>query len=330
MQASDDEQCMGPLVLVRDLSGEFKSRGASAYDESVLTIWQEHRNAADEALKSKDAKAAIAALEQALILRPDWAQGFLALHTVLMRNGEGGAAQAVLLKGFSESIKRVQVVLSSGPDPTPEVRVAQSFLEKMAKSGDDAGCRVCGVQTIDEQGSELLLYKDDISGETLLNSKATPVRLLFLDVDGVLNKSGSKECGDLHCEPFARLMRVLHESGCSVVLSTSWRSFDELRPLILGVLPAGSVVGQTRKGFENHTRPREIQAFLEIPEVAAAVSQEGAEWAVADDMDLVAMAAADTTLKKQFRSSLASRFVRTDKTLGLQDGDAAQLVQILQ
>ena len=60
------------------------------------------------------------------------------------------------------------------------------------------------------EGGELLLYKDLSSDEVVLKMKATPIRLLFLDVDGVLNKSGSKECGELDSELVTRLLQILN------------------------------------------------------------------------------------------------------------------------
>lgn len=323
------ESCLSPPELVRDLSAEYRSRGASKYGDEVLKQWQNHRDAAAVALQSKDFAAAVVELKQALALRPDWFQGHGALHGALQRSGDATAAKYALRDGFCSSVGCAQKALEQGAGATSSIQGAHAFLKQLVPEGEDAACVALGVQTVDADGDHLLLYRDTTSGAILFATKPWPVRLLFLDVDGVMNMHGSKECGDLTPELFSRTLNVLQTSGCSVVLSTSWRSFAELRPLILGVLPTAAVVGQTPHGFENHTRAQEIAAFLALPEVVAAMNHPGSSWAVVDDMDLVEMANKDPAVKKHFRFELAKSFVKTDKNLGLDEAGAAQLVQLL-
>jgi hypothetical protein len=156
--------------------------------------------------------------------------------------------------------------------------------------------------------------------------------LLFLDVDGVLNTQGMANCGVLLPAPFAGLRRVLAASGAVVVLSTSWRNFASLRSLIAGVLSPGMVAGQTRTGFQNHTRPSELASFLALPEVRDELVSPGAGWAAVDDMALIAqaeaLASADAAVKN-FLPEFRRRFVRTDKSVGLDGAAETSLLGIL-
>lgn len=66
--------------------------------------------------------------------------------------------------------------------------------------------------------------------------------LLFLDIDGVLNSSDwavrTEQRGLLGLDPeaVARLQRVVDETGCSIILSSTWRllhSLSEMRGLLI-------------------------------------------------------------------------------------------------
>jgi hypothetical protein len=127
-------------------------------------------------------------------------------------------------------------------------------------------------------------------------------------------------------ELVTRVLEILADTGAVVILSTSWRSFAQLRPLIMAALPDGRVVGQTAHGFTNHTRPREIADFLELPEVKGRVQS----WAVVDDMDLLEQAANTVSLSHDFYCKLQENFVRTNKSVGLDEAGKRRLAEILQ
>lgn len=207
-----------------------------------------------------------------------------------------------------------------------------ALAEKMEGVGPDAPCQALGLTTRDEGNAVLTLYRDG-AGAVLLDAAPRPLRLLFLDVDGVLNTQGATNCGVIDAELFAGLKRVLASSGAVVVLSTSWRNFASLRPLIAGVLAPGSIVGQTPEGFQNHTRPREIASFLAQPQVRHELAARGASWAVVDDMALIAqgedLVRAGDAAVKSFLPELRCRFVRTDKSVGLDVEAEASLLRIL-
>merc|ERR1712107_551946 len=112
-------------------------------------------------------------------------------------------------------------------------------------------CSSLGVATVDDEGSALLLYRrvtstSNATSQTLLIDFTRPLRLLFLDVDGVLNTAGEVNSGTINYELLVRSTKVVEATNASVVLSSSWRSFACLRALIIAALPFGVVVGQTR------------------------------------------------------------------------------------
>jgi len=117
-----------------------------------------------------------------------------------------------------------------------------------------------------------------------------------------------------------------------VALSSSWRSFDDLRPLIVAALPAGCVVGQTPHGFQNHCRPHEVAELLNEPHLKILLAQPGASWAIVDDMNLLkqaqALAPTDTEVRRLL-PELMLRFVRTDKSVGLDSTAAKELQRLL-
>ena len=57
------------------------------------------------------------------------------------------------------------------------------------------------------------------------DARTTP--LLFLDIDGVLNRTATAPQINLEQDKVDRLRGVLETSGADVVLSTYWRAFDE-------------------------------------------------------------------------------------------------------
>merc|ERR1719158_2697931 len=164
--------------------------------------------------------------------------------------------------------------------------------------------------------SALMLYRSVATGKLLVSSAPRPLRLIFLDVDGVLNTAGSANSGAINPELLSRLREVIVATGASVVLSSTWRNWSHLRALIMGALPKGCVVGQTPLEdptvWRNDVRPREIRELLFRieAEVGALTS-----WAAVDDMDLISQASelakSDKTMIS-FSRTLIDHFVKTD------------------
>merc|ERR1719215_2208512 len=187
------------------------------------------------------------------------------------------------------------------------------------------------------------LYTDE-AGVSLLAKAilAGPVRIIFLDVDGVLNCrsfTGSADEGDgsdlLNRECVEHLGTALEASGALVVLTSTWRSSGDLRSVIhsaLEELCPGCMVGQTGQhpSWRNDMRPREIAEFLSDAGVQAALQNPGSAWCAVDDMDLLKQATALAQKKdnvvRGVLPALKDRFVRTNKTSGL---DAASVDSIL-
>ena len=107
------------------------------------------------------------------------------------------------------------------------------------------------------------------------------MKLIFLDVDGVLNSiesmivnadSGSELC-PIRCGLVARLIR---ETGAKVVVSSSWRTGNLANTrALLDKAGAGrivsNIIGETPQGFDGH-RGSQIAAWLkEHPGVASYV-----------------------------------------------------------
>jgi hypothetical protein len=84
------------------------------------------------------------------------------------------------------------------------------------------------------------------------------VRVLFLDIDGVLNKVDTNHCVTptaqeplpIPIEPdcMTRLNRLIAETGCKIVISSSWRNFarwQDLGPALNRHGLVGEVIGET-------------------------------------------------------------------------------------
>jgi hypothetical protein len=208
---------------------------------------------------------------------------------------------------------------------------AQKLLEKQPRGCWDP-CVALGVATQDVMGSAQTLYRSSVTGDVLLDA-SKPLRLIFLDVDGVLNTADSADSGKITNALLSRLREVILQTGASVILSSTWRNWPQLRVLIMAALPKGCVVGQTPledpQVWRNDVRPREIRDFL--VQIQADVGQLTA-WAAVDDMDLVsqvnALAKTDKSMRR-FARELESHFVKTEQNVGFDEAHAARLVQLL-
>jgi hypothetical protein len=147
-------------------------------------------------------------------------------------------------------------------------------------------------------------------------------RILFLDIDGVLNTNST--C-DLPADDVIRtrgwpcllsvahlhtLREVLDTCACDVVLSSTWR-LNELgcrtleRGLRAARIPCERVVGATPDLRQHGSRPDEILAWMRA-------HGGGAVWAAIDDMPL----------EREQPEGMRGHCVRTSMDTGL-DGDAA-------
>mmetsp|Transcript_62965 Transcript_62965/g.150001 ORF Transcript_62965/g.150001 Transcript_62965/m.150001 type:complete len:169 (-) Transcript_62965:58-564(-) len=146
--------------------------------------------------------------------------------------------------------------------------------------------------------------------------------VIFLDIDGVLNRTRGATHIRLDEELVGKLRGLVAESGAKIVLSTFWRGFPDYVEYILarydigpGII-LGSTPGEPHKGataFDDKvyaSRSSEIEAWLQAhPDVTRFV--------ILDDRDNAALGA------------LQNHFVQTDSRVGLSDADVQRAKEII-
>ena len=111
-----------------------------------------------------------------------------------------------------------------------------------------------------------------MDSKTYGQSPTTPCSVLFLDVDGVLNKCGFSTVA-LMPELLQALVRIVEATDCRIVISSTWRCFpkalaeltlalDDLGLVILGVTPDHSKL-QPSGLYTTVERGHEIQAWMD-------------------------------------------------------------------
>lgn len=155
------------------------------------------------------------------------------------------------------------------------------------------------------------------------------MRLLFLDIDGVLNGHeklpGSVYCG-IRPDCMARLNRVLLATDASVMLSTAWRyqiinGATTVRGFEFMLYSHGLVTRPNGAPWLiGHTPPDEviISRGQQIVASAYSLAPRPVRWAVVDDLDL----------EPQLGSAPFTQ-IRTDGKVGMTDADADELIKLL-
>lgn len=95
------------------------------------------------------------------------------------------------------------------------------------------------------------------------------MKVLFLDVDGVLNTSKSRSLFSLSKPRLRLLEEIVKDSGCEIVLSSTWRKDKEAFKHLTHVLSYRDlkIIGVTPV-IHNKIRGEEIAAYLaEHPDV---------------------------------------------------------------
>jgi hypothetical protein len=152
-------------------------------------------------------------------------------------------------------------------------------------------------------------------------------KLLFLDIDGVLNGhewvSEAQSC-DIRRDCVLRLNRILWETGAEIVLSSAWRYMIHGGAMTLsgfsymmrthGLIAQAKIVGLTCTDEEIPDRGGQIARWLE---------QHGrpVRYVVLDDDDF------DVISSKQDRYN--HPFVKTNGNVGLADNDADRVIELL-
>lgn len=138
------------------------------------------------------------------------------------------------------------------------------------------------------------------------------MKILFLDVDGVLNMISSGGLYALNRNRLRNLETVVNETGCKIVLSSTWRKdFVALKKLKNRLNYRGlSILDCTTTEYfkERQIRGDEIQKWLD--------SHEWDSYAIVDD-------------DGDMLESQLPFFVQTDSEQGLTVDKAKQLIEIL-
>ena len=160
--------------------------------------------------------------------------------------------------------------------------------------------------------------------------KCEKIRVLFLDVDGVLNcmdKDGLEMSNGISIIHLKRLKYILDNvDNCKIVLSTSWRLFEVSKETLIkeiskhtGYNKYDIVIGSTPSLTVDHFRSLEIKAWLDENETNK--RYEILNWCAVDDLQLIS--------NQETKEIMQNHFVKTDIGTGMTKKDATDIVNIL-
>ena len=155
------------------------------------------------------------------------------------------------------------------------------------------------------------------------------MKLIFCDVDGVLNRFPPKE-GDHRSwppkttteavtakrlgwlpEPVSIIRDFVNINGCSIVISSTWRHYISLKQFEEGIgIPTGSVIGKTKSFMSG--RGEEIEQWRKE------FNHQGPFVIIDDD-----------TYDIECCESLKGHIVQTETSVGLTAGHIPQIVEAL-
>lgn len=245
--------------------------------------------------------------------------------------------------------------LPSIGDPRPAVETPSKPLQRLSMNtcarpgcanpgrGSGGTSKYCSLACLeadesdDEIDSAPLCETASVSASTLamsieqlkvnFHSVSSLIRLIFLDVDGVLNCLGqyAVEASDevitgspamfLNRYCLRRLVGLVHDTQASLVLSSTWRDNGELKSalweaLVDEGLPENAFIGQTPI-INSRLRPYEIKAWLDT-HLQESASKGRCSWIVLDDMQL------------GHAQEIKDHFVWIDPHVGLSDKDVGK------
>jgi hypothetical protein len=179
---------------------------------------------------------------------------------------------------------------------------------------------------------------DEFAEFYCLKPEAKPVkhdRVLFLDIDGVLNCHEELHpdvlCGQFHRDKVERLNRILYHTGAKIVLSSAWRYLLYRGDMNLSGLDwllrnngvfAGRIIGVTRKDTMRESDQFDGKNWPVCNERGQQITDWLKEnpgtvkYAVIDDLDLGI-------------SEAGHPFVHTDGSVGITDDEANQIIALL-
>jgi len=146
------------------------------------------------------------------------------------------------------------------------------------------------------------------------------MKILFLDVDGVLNsqaffsarnkRTSPSPRNDIDSDALRRLCETIKRVGCLVVVSSSWRTGEPHRSAVADALAEHGVAVHGYTGTESYRRGLivrgvEVQAWLDE-------NTDGADYVIVDD-------------DSDFLPHQMNRFVHTCQSVGLTDEKCAEI-----
>lgn len=168
------------------------------------------------------------------------------------------------------------------------------------------------------------------------------MRVLFLDIDGVLNTHDFCDlalCGPIHRDKMDRLNRIIDTTGAKVVVSSAWRylvhrgemnltglgwllrSHGLRSAALVGITREDTMVAKATAGWDgssawphDNERGKQITDWLRLSVGMVGVAVQ--KYAVVDDLDLGI-------------SEAGHPFVDTDGRVGITDDDADKLIGLL-
>ncbi len=146
------------------------------------------------------------------------------------------------------------------------------------------------------------------------------MKVLFLDVDGVLNTSGSR---GLHYSLLSRLKSIIEQTDCKIIISSNWRLYDKYLKYLyahmsnIGIDVEKVVLGGTSY-FGTDLRLFEILHCLDQMYIH---QYEVDNWCILDDLNLY---------RQNVRNiDLENHFVRSNHLKGLSSHNVSDCVTIL-
>ena len=148
------------------------------------------------------------------------------------------------------------------------------------------------------------------------------IKILFLDVDGVLNGE-NYGYGGVDDSLLFLLKTIIDETNCKIVLSTTWRLNQSARATLLHFMKARAdinvediIIGDT-PSIKGKKRAFEIESFLNSEEFIS--HYQCTRWCAIDDL----------ALNQHNPIFMKNHFVRTNYRTGITSSDAFHVVQIL-
>eukprot|EP01084_Bolivina_argentea_P269141 457339_1 len=148
------------------------------------------------------------------------------------------------------------------------------------------------------------------------------VKVLFLDVDGVLNTNNDSDEFGLNVILIQRLCNIINKTNCKIVLSTDWRLKEKhINDLFIEIKKKGHIdldndniyIGNTPR--MSIVRAFEIQAYLNDKYINTIY--DILSWCAIDDRNLINPSDTTDAIQKMCFKIMFDHFVHTNSQYGL-------------